>query len=401
MMNILYVNSSNELYGVDRCLLQLVERLDLERYCPHVALPNDVPYEGLLSQRLESRNIPWFEIKLGVLRRQYSSVLGGVLWGWRTILSALQLAQYCRRHRVQLLHSNSTSVFSGGIAAKLVGIPHVWHVHETIVENAMLLNVIAWMLAHFADVVLAVSGPTRDNLVRANPKLLEKTRVLHNGIDPEPFLNLDKNAVVTWRQTWGVGEGDVVIGTIGRLSVRKGQKEFIQAAALVLKQCSNAHFALVGGTVPGENWRLAELQRLAGDLDIQDRVHWVGFQTDVSSILAALDIFVLPSILPESFPTVVLEAMAAAKPIVATATGGSVEQVEEGINGFLVQPGDPSELAAALIKLIQSPNLRAVMGHTGRERLLNEFTVEEFVQGVETVYSNLCGWSRYVGEGEY
>ena len=390
-MNVLYVNSSNELYGVDRCLLRLVEQLDSDRYRPHVALPNDVPYQGLLGRRLEALGVPRFEIKLGVLRRRYSSLHGIVLLGWRTIFSALQLARYCRTHQVQLIHSNSTAVFSGGLAAKLAGVPHVWHVHETIVENAMLLRAIAWMLAHFADIALAVSGPTRDNLVSANRNLRKTVRVLYNGIDPEPFLNVDEDAVVAWRQAWGVGDGGTLIGTIGRLSARKGQREFIQAAALVAEQCADVHFTLVGDTIPGEERRLSELQELARELGIQSKVHWVDFQPDVSCVLNAFDVFVLPSILPESFPTVVLEAMAAGKPVVATTAGGTVEQVEEGVTGLLVQPGDPHGLAQVLISLSASPNQRVAMGRAGRERLLQEFTVDKYVEGVEAVYRELCG----------
>jgi glycosyltransferase involved in cell wall biosynthesis len=106
-------------------------------------------------------------------------------------------------------------------------------------------------------------------------------------------------------------------------------------------------------------------------------------------LIAAYDIFVLPSVLPESFPTTVLEAMAAGKPVVASATGGTVEQVEDGVTGFLVQPGSINELADSLTTLIENRQQRTLMGLAGRKRMLKLFTIEEYIRGIEAVYQQL------------
>lgn len=384
---ILYVHPSNELYGADRYLLRLVRALDKQMFAPVVVVANDIEYEGLLTDELDKSSVAWQEMRLGVLRRRYQNAGGMALFGYRTAVSALQIAAYCRRHQVSLLHSNSSAVFAGGLAARLARIPHIWHIHEIITQPQWLNKLIARNLDVLADQVVAVSTPVKDNLLLGYPQLDAKIRVIHNGIDHKKFSHVQPVAVQQLRQQWQATPNTVVIGMIGRISAWKGQPFFLQAAARMVNLQPNIRFVLVGGCVPGETWRLDALRQQVDELGLAPFVHIDDFRLDIPTVLAAFDIFALPSIRPDPFPTVVLEAMAAAKPVVATAHGGATEQLDPGQTGFLVSPTDPAEMASAFQVLVDDVEKRQAMGQNGRFRLLEHFTTQKHTQKIVALYN--------------
>jgi len=223
----------------------------------------------------------------------------------------------------------------------------------------------------------------------AQPALADKTLVVHDGLDPAPFMQVAPAVVAEQRRAWGLGPQDVLIGMVGRISSWKGQDLLVRAAAPLLTQHAHVHLALVGGNVPGEEWREEELRRTVRELGIAERVHLEGFRTDIPLVMASLDIFCLPSTRPDPFPGVVLEAMAAGLPVVATAHGGPLEQVVEGETGLLVSPTDAAEMGAALERLVQNLELRSALGQAGRARLLRYYTTDQYVNNVEKVYRDL------------
>lgn len=386
---ILYVHPSNELYGADRSLLRLVRGLDKEKYSPLVVVANDLEYEGLLTEKLAASNIQFMESKLGVLRRRYQNPKGLALFSNRTLQSARQLAAYCRANQAALIHTNSTAVFSGGLAARWARVPHIWHVREIITEPVWLNKFIAAVLHNYSDKIIAVSGPVRDNLVAAKPGLEEKIVVLHNGIDPKRFADVSEDKINRLRLQWGVSDMTTVVGMVGRISAWKGQEFLLEAAQTVIQTDNNVRFVFVGGNVPGEEWRAEELQKKAEEMGISDNVYIDSFRLDIPAVLAAFDIVALPSTKPDPFPTVVLEAMASGKPVVATSHGGPVEQVLDGETGFLVSPTSPREMVNALLELIHNPRRIEDMGNAGQKRLINNYTTDRYVRNIEQLYDQI------------
>ncbi|MCA9960203.1 MAG: glycosyltransferase family 4 protein [Anaerolineales bacterium] len=387
--NVLYIHPSNELYGSDRSLLRLVQALSQTSIEPFVIVPDDLEYEGLLTNELQKMHVPFQELGLGVLRRRYRNVSGGLLFIYRTVKAAVQIAHYCRQHKFHLIHSNSTAVFTGALAAKLARIPHIWHVREIIEQPRWLNKVTANVLWWGADVVIAVSQPVKENLLISQPKLASKIRVIHNGINPKAYKEIDTQDIIQLRHSWGIPITATVIGMVGRISSWKGQNFLLQAAADILKQDPNVYLVFVGGTVPGETWRRQELEDAIYKLGIQDQVILDDFRIDIPVVLASFDIFVLPSTRPDPFPGVVLEAMFAGKPVVATAHGGALEQVQKNVTGLLVSPTETNEMTEALHKLIYNPQLRIDMGNNGRQRALTLFTTELYVTNVINVYNQI------------
>ncbi len=385
---ILYVHSSDEMYGADLILLQLVELLDKERFRPIVVLPTDVPYEGLLSAALQKRNIKTVHMKTAILRRKYLSPLGLLLYLYRLVWSTIALMRIIRREKVEIVHSNTLAVIVGALAARVMRRPHVWHVHEIIVHPNVLWRLTSWLLPRLSDRVVVVSGPTRDHLCKAEQRNAEITTVIHNGIDVERF-DAKPGLGLRVREEWGVLPEQPLVGLVGRISHWKGQDYFLHVAELVTQRHPEAHFALVGGTFPGDENLVELLKALVERLHLSSNITISDFRTDIPSVLDAFDIFALPSTLPDPFPTVVLEAMAAGKPVVANAHGGSIEMVEDGVTGYLVKPDRPEEMANAIETLIEHPQERQEMGREGRRRLTTHFSLESFIVNWTALYDSL------------
>jgi glycosyltransferase involved in cell wall biosynthesis len=384
---ILYVHSSDEMYGADLILLQLVEHLALRRFRPIVVLPTDVAYDGRLTTALRERNIKTVHLKTAILRRKYLTPWGSAIYLWRLVMSTVSLVRLIRVESVDIVHSNTTAVTPGALAAWLTGKPHIWHVHEIIVHPRILWRLTSWLLPRLSNRVVAVSEAVCDHLCAGDRFNEKKSIVIHNGIDLKRFANLGGGRRV--RDEWKVAPEQLLIGMVGRISHWKGQDYFLEVASLVSKNHPEAHFAIVGTTFPGQEKLIDHLKLLSADLGLSAVVTFAGYRSDIPAVLDALDVFVLPSTLPDPFPTVLLEAMATCKPVVANAHGGSIEIIEHEVTGLLVRPDSPEEMAAAINRLLDKPSQRLAMGQRGRERLISAFSLESYVANWQKLYENL------------
>ena len=372
----------------DLCCAWL-SHLTEDLYCPIVAIPDDLPYEGLLSDQLQQIRVHYKESGLGVLRRQYFNLTGSGVLAYRAVASSLRFARFSKQRGIDLIHSNSTAVVTGGGAAWLTGIPHIWHVREIFTDPAWFNKAIANMLNLAADQIVAVSGPAKASLLFAQPGLADKTTVIHNGIDPTPYLSIDSDSTRSIRGSWAISDNEIVIGMVGRISAWKGQEFLLRAAAPLLKEYPHVRVVFVGGTVPGQTVYRDNLRQQIEQLNLQGQVIIEDFRSDIPLVLSAFDVFVLPSIRPDPFPTVVLEAMAAGKPVVATNHGGAIEQIDNGTTGMLVSPTDPREMTHALKMLTTDSALRKQWGDTGRDRIRGHFTVDRYVADINNLYCRL------------
>jgi glycosyltransferase involved in cell wall biosynthesis len=167
---------------------------------------------------------------------------------------------------------------------------------------------------------------------------------------------------------------------VARLQPEKGVATFLKAAARVSKASPEARFLVVGDGPLRE-----ELLGLAGRLGMEDRVRFLGYRTDARALIGLLDVLVVPS-LTEGSPLIVLEAMAAGVPVVASAVGGIPDQARHGEEGLLVPPGDPEALAGAMGELLRDPSRARLLGAAGRRRTENEFSHETLVRRIEGIY---------------
>lgn len=235
-----------------------------------------------------------------------------------------------------------------------------------------------------SDATIAVSQACRQRLLLEGVPA-EQIRLIYHGIDAQPYLVAQRSV---WRQQLGLSTDEPVIITVARLAPVKGLQHALAAAAQLKKQRVPFTWLFVG-----QGPLLQELQAQTQSLGLADRVRWLGFQSDIPGLLAAADVFVLPS-LQEALGLVLLEAMAAGLPIVASQVGGIPELIEPGKQGFLVPPGDSSQLAAAIGVLLADRQRAAVLGAAGREKILAQFTVQNMWQQTDAVYREVVSRRR-------
>jgi glycosyltransferase involved in cell wall biosynthesis len=385
--NILVVHNNNDLYGAEKVLLELLSRLDRSRFVPIVVLPTDTRHINRLSPELAKLNIECCFIPLGVLRRKYFKLQKLPRFSFELLAGVRQLVRLIRKRNIALVHTNTNTILASPLAARLTKVPHIWSIHELMVEPATVRNALHYMIPRLSTRVVTVSLAVRDHMLKDAAKFADRFAFVRGAIDVEPFLNANGRARV--RAEWGVREGEVLIGMAGRVTRWKGQSIFVQAAKLIAERHPEVKFAAVGGVFDTEKFYMDRFRKEVHDAGLDNKLTINDFRADMPDVFAAFDIFVLPSILPEPFGLVVIEAMASGKPVVATAPGGPSETVVDGETGFLVPPSDASAIAKALEELLADPAKRISMGEAGRRRAREVFSLPRYVSEFEELYDSI------------
>jgi glycosyltransferase involved in cell wall biosynthesis len=215
--------------------------------------------------------------------------------------------------------------------------------------------------------------------------------VINNGFSLDEFALPASDAAAGFRERHGLGDA-FVVGCVGRIkAVRKGQEVLVEALALLAAQGRRPRCVIIGAPSPGNESHLVALRELIEARGLSSQVALIGEIPDARWAYPALDVLVLPSAQPEPFGGVVMEAMAMGVPVIATAVGGSVEQVADGETGLLVPPADPAALAKAIARLMDDPALRRAMASAGPVRIREHFDLGQMVGRIVAVYDRVLG----------
>lgn len=316
-------------------------------------------------------------------------VLGRPLNTRRLLYEPIELLSYMMRERVSLVqtflvHSDITARVLGGLARLCTPgrTPIVINsVRATNRNTPLWLRLLQQGTARMATHFTAVSWPSLRFAVEKEGVAADRTTVIPNGIDHRQWTHLPDRREA--REALNIPDQAVVVGTVGRLTEQKGQRYLIQAAHKVVSRQPDALF-LIAGYGPLEE----TLKQQAEDAGVAEQVRFLGYRPAVKQLLAAFDLFVLPS-LWEGMSNAVLEAMAAGLPVVATRVDGNTEQVADGLTGLLVPPADAESLAEALLDLITDPDRREAMGRRGRERVTSLFPMQRMTSTTLALYERL------------
>jgi glycosyltransferase involved in cell wall biosynthesis len=295
----------------------------------------------------------------------------------------LALRRLISEKRVKLVHTNIRVGHDreGIVAAWLTGRPCVCHVRQ--------FEHLGWFdrrLAALASRFIYISAAVqRSHLESGVP--CQKGLVVYNGLDVPTFVRaLDR---AKGRKSFNLSPEDLAVGIVGRLDVWKGQEIFLRAMAQVKDVVPQAKGIIVGEVAAENPGYLNVLQTLRDELALADRVVFSGFRMDVPVVMSALDILVLASTSPEPFGRVLIEAMAAGKPVVATDSGAAREIIEHGVQGLLVPPGEVEAMARAIIHLLTHRDAASLMGQKGQDTVRVRFGMQQYRDGVQGVYREL------------
>ena len=300
-----------------------------------------------------------------------------------TVIPVLRLARKIARFAgpYDLIWANSQKSFViGCFASFLSGKPLVWHMHDILTADhfsPVNRKVGVFLANRFAARVVAVSRAGRQSFIDAGGDVRRVT-VVYNGLDAADFTP-GKNSP-DLRVEFDTGSAPLV-GVFGRLTAWKGQDILIRA----LPKLPNVHAVFVGEALFNEHEYAASLRTLAAELNVADRCHFTGFRSNIPELMSGVDVVAHTSTAPEPFGRVIVEAMLAGKPVIATDAGGAAEIVTHDSDGLLVPMNDPAALAAALDGLLKDPLKSASLAAEGCRTATRDFTIQNFLRGINAV----------------
>ncbi|MBI5326788.1 MAG: glycosyltransferase [Deltaproteobacteria bacterium] len=357
--NILYFSSFGSMKGGgQRSLFYLVRGLNKNIFNPIVVCPE----EGELVNKLKETGIE--TVVMPSRRFRHLSI--------RFIIKLLRLF---KEKNIAIVHTDAPAeTFYAGVAARLLGIPLVWHIRVSN-GNKVINSLLSYLCAKL--ILVAKSLESRFPYLNSN-----KLVPIINGINVEEFDAFSRTDI---RKEIGTDKDTVVIGCIGRIEEMKGQEYLVRAIDIVSRERRDFRVLLIG---EADETYYKDIMALMDSLNITMLFSYLGYRTDTAGIIKDVDILVSSSF-QEGLSRVILEAMAAGKPVIATDVGGTGEAVIDGINGYIIHPGNYNALAETILNLLSSPEKRKEMGTQGRQRVEHLFSLTDNINKTEQLYLSI------------
>ena len=306
---------------------------------------------------------------------------------------AIKLARIIRKEGINLVHSHTPlgGVILSRLGGWLAGVPVITHTHtwDFINPNPFVKQyqfILSWITSRlFCAKVIAVSESVKKEIIKQGVTA-NKIAVIYNGIDLDGGRY--SKTPIEIRKEFGLKENQYIIGEVARLCIDKGQCILIKAMQKVVKKNPDTIFMIIGEDLERAGEYEKELKVLASDLHIRQHIIFVGYRSDITELINAFDLFVLPSFV-EGLSVVILEAMAAKKPVITTSVGGNPEIVIDGETGTLIPPEDPDKLAEAIIYHLENPEISKKMGEMGYERVGIYFSLSQMLDKVMNIYKEV------------
>lgn len=304
----------------------------------------------------------------------------------KDLAALFELISIIRKERYTIVHThNSKAGFIGRLAAKITRTPIIVHTihgfsfHEF--ETSLRKNLFLFlerMAAPWADKLITISEYLRTWGLKELVGKEQQYVTIYSGIEIDKFNNVETYTEKTKREL-GIKPHEKVIGLVAKLWEGKGHE-------IALKAFSDIHNAKL--VIVGDGYLKQKLEKLTDELGMKEKVVFTGFREDVPELISIFDIQILPSFF-EGMGRVILEGMAAGKPVIATRVGGIVDLVEDSVNGLLIEPNNVEALRQTMIKLLDDAGLRKMMGEAGRLKVTDKFTAEVMVRQIQQVYEEL------------
>ncbi len=356
--------------GAERLMVDLLPRLRQHRVVPTVVAIQE-RHGNLVADSLRGAGVTVDTIGIQRLRER-----GALARVTQAIESAMP----------DVVHTQlEFSSILGSIAAHRLGIPSISTIHtldrpRRFSRDSARFRIMAWTLRHRAQRVIAVSESARTHVLARAGLHKSKTMTIHNGIDLTEFARERPSARSEVRKQLGIARDAVVVATVAVLRQAKGIDDMLDALPFLLRRHPDLTYLIVG-----DGPHRSALEEHVAERGIAGSVRFAGTRSDVATMLAASDVFVHPSH-AEALPTVVIEAMTAGLPVIATNVGGTPEIIESGATGILVPPHSSRLLADALERILESPRQARAMANAARRTAIDRFDIDRQVARLADEY---------------
>lgn len=380
---VVFAGHSAALSGAELGLLDTVPAFPDALVC----LFEDGPLVGALQARGVAVKV--LRAASGTLKLRRSSGLMGALRAVPDLLRlARGLAQQLRPGDVLLANSQKAWIVAGLVAA-LHRHRVIWHLHDIVSAShfsPLMGRIGAWLANRYAGAVIVNSAATGESLAFRGVRR-GLIRVVYNGVDHVAYQGLGEGERRALRVQLGIPAGRVLVGLFGRITPWKGQHVLLEA----LKALPGIEAILVGAPLFGEDAYLHSLQQTAAQPALAGRVRLLGHRSDVPVLMQTVDIVVHASTAPEPFGRVIVEAMLARRPVIATRAGGVTEIIADQTDGWLIPPSDARALAAAIATLAGDAARATSLAQAGQRKAQQCYSVERMVHGIQQVVREVAG----------
>ena len=371
---LLLLHSSNDLYGASKIFLQLIDLLTKNGFDVHIIIPE----KGMLDDFLIKKDIKFEYLELGVLRKKYLNPLGLINRLVANIKAIAFLSNYIKDHSIDLVYTNTSTILSGGIAAKKNGVPSLFHIHEIPTGNKLYEFLSGKIINRYSSKILTVSNSVKKHWLKYIDD--KKTERIYNGIIFEKTDSLNK---------MDRNQDDFVITSVARLIPYKGHKYLIDIANELIKKSSKFKFLIVGDTLSSYVSYEKSVKQKVNDLGLENQIKFLGFREDVSSILKQSNLFIHPAIAPDPLPTVLFESLYNDLPSAATNLGGAIEILDKGNNGLLIPYNDSKKAADLINEYCSNTKLQKNHLENSKKNFKINFSSDSFNKNILKEVNNL------------
>jgi glycosyltransferase involved in cell wall biosynthesis len=377
-MKILFLDQSGKPGGAELCLIDIAKPYSNRALVGLFA-------DGSFKDLLQKNNIPVEVLATQAIQVSKESSLLQALTSLGQLAPLITKVVKIAREYDLIYANTQKALVVGALASLFSRRPLVYHLHDILSkEHFSQTNLrIAINLANrFASLVIANSQASKTAFVQAGGRQ-NIVEVVYNGFDPKIYQT-DEVEIQKLQQNLGL-EGKFVVGHFSRLAPWKGQHILLDALA---KCPPEVTAILVGDALFGEQDYVQKLHQQVAELELENRVKFLGFRSDIPQLMAACDLVAHTSTSPEPFGRVIVEAMLSGKPVVAAKAGGVMELVEHGLNGFLVTPAAPQELAQIIITCLQETAITATIANNARTTASGRFDIAIINQQIAQLLSH-------------
>ena len=316
---ILIAHSSNDKYGSSKVLISIVHIFIKNGFDIYLFLPSGGPLNN--NEILKKTNLKI--INLGVFRKKYFTLFGLINRLFFIIKSSLYIKNFIKKNRIDLVYTNTSTLISPSIAAKIMGIPSTYHIHEIPNSNKLYLRFLISFLNNFSKNIICVSKSVSNFWIKKGLKK-NKIKTIYNGFNLKKLkpkkINSDK----------------IIFTSVSRLIPYKGHSILINIFEKICNKNSNVHLQIIGDTLPQYQKYLNKLKLDVKSKGLDSKINFTGFRDDIISILKSSNFFIHTPLSPDPLPTVIFEAIESRIPVITNKLGGAYEILNNGKNGLII-----------------------------------------------------------------
>jgi glycosyltransferase involved in cell wall biosynthesis len=366
-INILLLHSSNDLYGASKIFLQLIDLFLTNGFNVYVVLPE----KGKLDDFLNKKDIEVCYHELGVFRKKYLNPKGLINRLVTNIKAVKFLSNYIKVNSIYLVYTNTSTIVSGGIAAKKNDVSSLFHIHEIPTGNKLYEIFSGKIINCYSSKVLTVSDSVKKHWLKyIDDKKIER---IYNGIvfkKTDSLIKLERD------------QEDFVITSVARIIPYKGHGYLIDIANELIKKSIKFKFLIVGDTLSSYVSYENSVKQKVKDLGLENQIKFLGFRNDISSILKQSELLIHPAVAPDPLPTVLFESLYNNLPTVATNLGGAIEILDNGNNGLLIPYNDPKKAANLINEYCSNNKLQKKHLENSKKNFKINFSSESFNKNI-------------------